>query len=56
MSRNLAQYPITREDKIEALGWAIRAYLDSDLVGGVVAVALQELKDELENAPELDVN
>lgn len=54
MVRNLAEYPITKEDKIKALEWGIKAYRESGLIGGVVAVALQALKNELEEAPEMD--
>lgn len=46
--RNLAVYPITEEEKIEAVRAAIQRFLDDGGIGDVIPVALSEVLRDLE--------
>ncbi len=48
--RNILEYPITVEDKIAALEWAIKLVLQDQGVGGVQALALSEILTDLRNS------
>jgi hypothetical protein len=48
--RNILEYPITVEDKIAALEWAIKLVLQDQGVGGVQALALSEVLSDLRNS------
>ena len=48
--RNILEYPITVEDKIAAVEWAIQLVLRDQGVGGVEALALTEVLTDLKNS------
>jgi hypothetical protein len=48
--RNIVEYPITNEDKIVALEWAIKLVLQDQGVGGVEALALSEILSDLKGS------
>jgi hypothetical protein len=49
--RNLAEYPITLEEKIEAMKWALDTYLeeykDEPPIGDITYAALEQVLEEL---------
>lgn len=48
--RNIIEYPITTEEKIAALEAAIQHALEDQGVGGIEALALSEVLDDLKGS------
>lgn len=53
--RNVLQYPITQDEMLEALDWAIAQYQElmekhDAPLGDIIGVALQEVKKVLQDA------
>jgi hypothetical protein len=45
--RNIIQFPVTLQEKLDALDWAIQEALKTEAIGDVKAVALQEARKEV---------
>ncbi|MCS4089106.1 hypothetical protein [Rhizobium sp. BK176] len=48
--RNIEQYPITKEEKIAAVDAAIKRFSDDKAVGGITAVALRAVLEDLKTS------
>lgn len=48
--RNLAKYPITKEEKLEALNWALQKWEEEygEHVGNVMGYALQLVREQVD--------
>ncbi len=46
--RNTAQHPVTKEEKLAALDWALAAWQREQRVGGITGAALQEARRDIE--------
>lgn len=47
MVRNTSQYPVTKEEKLEALDWAIEKARQTDAIGGIKGHALTLVREEV---------
>jgi hypothetical protein len=45
--RNIIQFPVTLQEKLDALDWAIQEALKTEAIGDVKAVALQEARKDV---------
>jgi hypothetical protein len=50
--RNLLKHPITRQEKLDALDWAIQEALADGGVGDVRPAALREVREAVQSQPE----